>query len=131
MSDIDNENSQGSENPQGPVIPQSSVAQTDNTKLYSILAYIGILFVVGLIADPNNHKVRFHINQGIVLFIFEIVVSIVLSVFAFIPFLGLLFLFISWIAWIAYLALAITGIVNVTKDEQKPLPIIGGITILK
>ena len=39
-----------------------------NAKLYGILAYIGILWLVGMFVQPEKDDpfVRFHVNQGIV-----------------------------------------------------------------
>lgn len=82
----------------------------DNTKLYSILAYIGILFLVGLLADKENPVVRFHVNQGLVLFIASLILSCLFPV------------------WIVFM---IMGILNANKGEMKPLPLIGKITIIK
>jgi len=41
-----------------------------NTILFSILSYIGILWLIPLLVEKNDKVVRFHVNQGIVLFIF-------------------------------------------------------------
>ncbi len=40
-----------------------------NTILFSILSYIGILWLIPLLVEKNDKVVRFHVNQGIVLFI--------------------------------------------------------------
>ena len=45
---------------------------TDN-KVYNVLSYIGPLFIVGLLLKPKNVSVRFHANQGLVLFLAEII----------------------------------------------------------
>lgn len=47
-----------------------------NTILFSILSYIGILWLIPLLVEKNDKVVRFHVNQGIVLFIFDIIGSI-------------------------------------------------------
>ena len=87
-----------------------------------ILAYI--LFFIPLLAGVNSPFVRYHTNQGLVLFLFWVagwVASMILPLlFLIIPFYSL-FLFILWVL----------GIINVTKGEMKPLPLIGGIQILK
>ena len=58
------------------------MANSSNEKVYNVLAYIGILFIVGLIADSQNPKVRFHVNQGLVLFLAEVILGIVCSIIA-------------------------------------------------
>ena len=40
------------------------LTKANNTKLFSVLAYFSVLWLVGLLADPDNPKVRFHVNQG-------------------------------------------------------------------
>ena len=93
-----------------------------------VFSYLGILFLIPLLLCEKNKFVRFHVNQGIVLFIFE-AVSLSLSGFLlFIPILGwILTTFVS----ILSVVFTILGIVNVCKNEKKELPLIGGIKILK
>ena len=47
----------------------------DNTRLFSVMSYIPLLWLVGLLADPHNEKVRYHVNQGIIFNIFYFSVS--------------------------------------------------------
>jgi uncharacterized membrane protein len=86
--------------------------------LTAILSYIGILFLVPLLACKDNAFAQFHAKQGLVLFIAEIATMFI----AWIPILGWL---IGVIAWILWLVLSIIGIVNVVGGKQVPLPIIG------
>lgn len=41
----------------------------NGNKVFGILAYIGILFLVPLFAAKDSQYARFHTNQGLVLFI--------------------------------------------------------------
>ena len=43
----------------------------NNNKGMSVLAYIGFLFLVPLLACPNSKFARYHTNQGLVLFLLE------------------------------------------------------------
>lgn len=93
-----------------------------------VFSYLGILFLIPLLLCEKNKFVRFHVNQGIVLFIFEIACSLVSGFLIFIPILGMILVtFVS----ILSIVFAILGIVNVCKNEKKELPLIGGIKILK
>ena len=96
----------------------------NNNKLYNILAYLGILFLVGLISAPNDQDVKFHVNQGIVLCLLELAIGIV----AIIPIIGWI---IGFVGSIFCLVLAIMGIMAASKGEQKEPPLIGKIKILK
>lgn len=91
-----------------------------NNKVFAILAYIGILFLVPLLAAKESKFARFHANQGLILFIVEIIVGIL----SFIPIIGLLL-------WIATIVLAILGIVNAANGKAKELPLIGKFKLLK
>ena len=95
-----------------------------NNRIFCILSYVGFLFLIGMIANPNDPKVRYHINQGLVLFIFEAAALFLwlITVFGYVG--GIL-------CCIAAFTYMIIGIVNVTNDDEKPLPFIGKIQFLK
>lgn len=97
-------------------------------KLITILDYIGILFILGFFVEKDNEDVKFHTNQGIILCIFDIAVSIVasiLGVFHWIPFVGWVFSLIATLLWLLVAAMVILGIVHAAKAERTPLPVIG------
>lgn len=106
-----------------------------NTILFSILSYIGILWLIPLLVEKNDKVVRFHINQGIVLFIFDIIgsiaVGILSAIFVFIPVISFLGVVIASLFGILCFVLMIIGIVNAANKSEKPLPIIGKFQILK
>lgn len=89
----------------------------DNTVL-GILAYLGPLVIISYVAGKDNPFVKFHIKQGLVLLIIQVIIW----------FLG------SWL-WrlgtllnlvnLAVFVLAIVGIVNVVKAKEDKLPIVG------
>ena len=91
----------------------------NNNKLYNILSYLGILWLVGLIAAKDEPDVRFHVNQGIVLTIGWFVAAL------------LSFILIGFLLDVVLTVFAIMGIINAAKGEQKELPLIGKIKILK
>jgi uncharacterized membrane protein len=102
-------------------------ADIQANKGMAVLAYLGILVLVPLLAAPKSRFARYHANQGLVLCIAEIAISIVVSILsAIVPFFGILGL-----ANVALLVLAIMGIINAAKGLAVPLPLIGTITILK
>ena len=67
---------------------------------------------------------KFHLNQALVLAI----VSIVGNLIGFIPLLGTI---VSWVVSVFVLVCVILGIVYAAKEEEKQLPLIGSIKILK
>ncbi len=96
----------------------------ESNKLMAAISYIWILFLVPLFAAKDDAFARYHANQGLVLFL----VSIALGIIAIIPFIGAI---ISAIGGIVTFVFMILGIINALKGEMKPLPLIGGIEIIK
>jgi uncharacterized membrane protein len=99
-------------------------ADIENNKVMAVLAYIGILFLVPLLAAKDSQFARFHANQGLVLFLAGIVSGVVVVV----PILGIL---LSVVCSIFLTVLMILGIVNAATGKAKELPIIGKISLIK
>lgn len=108
----------------------------NSNKVFGVLAYIGILFLVPLLGAKDSQYARFHANQGLVLFIFEIAATLAGGILSFIitlaslGILGFLGVFIILAIAGCSIALMIIGIINACSGEAKKLPIIGGITLL-
>lgn len=96
----------------------------DANKIYAVLAYIGILFLVPLLAAKESKFAQFHANQGIVLFLAGIACGVVNVI----PLLGQI---VSIIGYIAVAIFAILGIVNAATGKAKELPLIGQIKLIK
>lgn len=139
----------------GTEVPQSSAVIVRNTvdvmvpqesdvasnKGMAVLAYIGILVLVPVFAAGGSSFVRFHANQGLVLFLAEVAYAIVSSILTGIL-TTVLFAVGAWglwgllstllgLVWIVFVVLSIIGIVNVVNGRKQPLPLIGGVTLLK
>ena len=95
--------------------PQNS---PHNSTLMGIFAYIGPLIIVSYLIAKDDPFVKFHIKQGLVLFVIEIATWFIGSMFW--PFWMLLNL-----VNLGVLILAIIGILNVIHGEQKELPLVG------
>ena len=130
-----NQNSQqGYTGQQGEFFQQEDVRQN---KVMGVLSYLGILVFVPLIAgNKQSPYVRFHTNQGLVLFIASVIVELldgrwIWGFHSMINFGG------SWFSWIfdicslVLFVFMIVGIVYACKGERKELPLIGQIKILK
>ena len=116
------------EKTEAPKAPNSS-QPTDNKKLWGVIGYIfPILFFVPLIMDDlkTNAYSKFHANQQLFLLLVAIVINIIGGV---IPIVG--WFIILPIGWIILVILAIMGVINASKETTKPLPIIGGIHLIK
>ncbi|OGZ64463.1 MAG: hypothetical protein A2998_01995 [Candidatus Staskawiczbacteria bacterium RIFCSPLOWO2_01_FULL_37_25b] len=84
----------------------------------AVVAYI-IFFVPLLTNAKDDPFVKYHVKQGLVLFITAVVVWLIISV---IPIIGIL---IAPILNIAIIVLLIIGIMNAVNGVEKPLPLIG------
>jgi uncharacterized membrane protein len=83
------------------------------------LSYIWLLFLVPLLAKKDNKFCKFHAKQGLVLFIAEIIVSII----NIIPILGQ----IIWLLCaLCFLIIAIMGIVQSLGGKYWKMPVLGG-----
>ncbi len=96
----------------------------ETNKWICVLAYM--VFFIPLLIDGENEAYRFHSNEGLILLILMIAVTILGSVvpvvgwFIILP-LGELFCFV----------LAIMGMLNAYNETMKELPIIGKYKIIK
>ena len=93
-------------------------------KVMGVLAYFGPLCLVPILAAKDSKFARFHANQGLVLFI----VGIILSVLFVIPLIGWI---LAPILSLIVTVLAIIGIINAAGGKAKELPIIGKYKLLK
>ena len=101
-----------------------------NLKIFSILSYIGIFWIVGLISERDDPVVRFHINQGIIkTVVFSSLWFVIFVVSKILAAISTLLLSIVALLWLAYFLImfvyVILGIINAKNEVQRPLPIIG------
>lgn len=93
-------------------------SQSSNT-LMAVLCYFGILVLIPFLTDAKNDPfVKFHIKQGLVLLIADIIASFIAAI----PVIGWI---VSPILWVILVILWIMGIINATSGKQTPLPILG------
>jgi uncharacterized membrane protein len=110
--------------------PQSDAADIEANKIFALLAYIGILFLVPLLAAPQSKFARYHANQGIVLFL-AVLITMAGSVIAmFIPVIGCLATFLPFVFMAGGFVFMILGIINAASGQYKPLPLIGHFKLL-
>jgi hypothetical protein len=131
----------------GPVVVTSApaaapltgeAADIEQNKVFGVISYLGLLFLVPLIAAKQSKFAMYHCNQGAVLFVIWICTMIALwivgMIFHLIPFLGfiigILLLFLHFALWVGFLALMIVGIINAINGKMKPLPLIGSLFTL-
>ena len=113
-------------------------------KVFGILSYIGILFLVPLFAAKDSQYARFHTNQGLVLFIANCILNtagkkiileifkIAIGIFSLTDAMAVsIAIALDRVVWAFSVGFMILGIVNACSGEAKVLPVIGKITILR
>jgi uncharacterized membrane protein len=86
----------------------------EDNRALTYLSYLGLLFLVPLLAKKESKFAQFHAKQGLVLTVGWFIGSFLM------PFLGLGFL-----VYLVILVLSIMGLLNVNNGSMKELPIVG------
>ena len=99
-------------------------------KVWSILAYFGILFFLPLVGVPNSAYGKFHANQGLILLIFYVTLTVaswlVQAVLGMIPIIGVILSGLVQLAVsVCIIALIVFGMVQAAQGKAKTLPVIG------
>jgi len=94
--------------------------QSKNTGM-AIVAYI--LFFIPLLTEARNDPfVKYHVKQGLCLFL-TVIAGIILSIIlTLIPIIGFL---LVWLINIFLLFLLVIGVLNAIQGKEKELPLIG------
>lgn len=94
-------------------------ADAKENRLLAALCYLGPFFLLSWLVKPKSRFVRYHVNQGLVLFLCWIVINL----FDFIPFM--------WVLNIIGIVCFFCGVSNALKGRRKPMPVIGEIMLIK
>ena len=110
-----------------PEVPGGDDKEIEEGKTFAAIGYLGILFLVPLLAAKDNKFAHFHAKQGMVLFIAFIICAIIASILFIIPFIGWFLLGpIAWlVVFIGGAVLAIMGIVKALQGEYWKMPVLG------
>ena len=103
--------------------------EIEEGKVMAAIGYIGILFLVPLLAKKENKYCQFHGKQGAVLFGAEVIGAIVLIILSVIlnivPCAGAVISLVLWLAFCACaLGLSIWGLVMALKGEYWKMPVL-------
>lgn len=81
-----------------------------------IVAYITWIGLLIAFCAGDKEGAKFHLNQALVIFLFSL-----LSVIPCVGWIWLIFMLVCWVM----------GLIAAINEEEKPVPLIGGIKILK
>ena len=100
-----------------------------HSKLYACLSYLSILIIIPALVPGKDSFVRFHLNQGLLL----LIANILFGCISFIPHMTLagdllncIVLILSWLRILAFM-----GILSAIQGQKKKLPVIGRIQLIR
>lgn len=97
--------------------PNSSFTLNEQTVM-AALSYLGILILIPFFVKKNDPFVHFHLKQGVVLLVPELIVYVASGM--------MYFMWPIWnIVWLALLGFTIVGVLNALTKKEKALPFIG------
>ena len=102
---------------------EQTVKEEGTDRVLAVLAYLGLLVFVPILSGSKSEFVRFHANQGLVLFICSVLWNALNWIISLGDLLGIVNL--------ALVVLAIVGIVNACKSKKEELPFIGNIVLFQ
>jgi uncharacterized membrane protein len=99
-----------------------------DTRVFAGLSYLFCLFIVPWIAKRDNKFVMFHVRQGVVLFIAELVAIVILWLLG--NFLNAIFSFgaltlvkrLGQLVWLLFVAVSVVGVYFAMLGQEKQLP---------
>lgn len=112
--------------------PYESISEREilSGRALAAVAYLPLLFFIGLLDAPRNRFVQFHARQGLVLFLAEITAWIALAIYdgsvGQIPVVGIVIgAVLRLVIGLGFLAAAIYGIVKAVSGETVRIPYLG------
>ena len=104
-------------------------------RIMCVIAYIPLLFLVTLVAAKDSPFAKYHANQGagvtLVFFAIVIIRAVLDVFFSIMPWFFYIIFVIVGLLFIVPLLLTIYGIINAAAGKCVPLPVIGGLKLIK
>lgn len=114
-----------------------------NNKILSLFSYIGFLVLIPIFAAKDSRFAKFHANQGLVIIIAAILLSIISSIVGLVfgltiykiaiigTIVSVIVNIIFWILRVVLFALCIYGIINACQGKAVKFPYFDKLVILK
>lgn len=102
---------------------KADASDVKKNQTMAILAYF--LFFIPMLSAKKSKYAMFHANQSLILLIISVASNLIIGM---IPAVGGM---ISGLIGIAVFVLWLMGIISAASGEVKPLPLIGGYTLIK
>lgn len=98
---------------------QCDAKDVEENKVLAAIGYVGILFLIPLLAKKDSPYAQFHAKQGMALFVVGVAIWIIMMI----PVLGWI---IGFLGWLVFVILFIMGLANSLGGKCVKLPVIGG-----
>ena len=108
--------------PTGTAPPPGAVSP--NRGIMLALSYLWFLAVIPLVVEKNDPEVQWHAKHGLVLFVAEIILWMIVGIITNIPIIG----FLGCILWLLWPLILIFRIILIIKAENGQRLIIPGIS---
>ena len=99
----------------------------ETNRLMTMFCYLGILWIIPCLTARTSPYVRFHLNQGLLLLVTNLLLNGILSVIRGIPLVGAVCSILVMLLQLAYLAF---GLYHSYKGHARELPFIGRFRVL-
>lgn len=107
--------------PTGTPPPPPAGSASPNRTIMLVLAYLGVLAVIPLVVEKNDPEVQWHAKHGLVLFVAEIILGVIIGIITHIPVIGFLGC-VLWLLWPLILILHIVLIVKAVNGQRLLIP---------
>ena len=105
--------------PPPPIGTPPTGTVSPNRGLMLVLSYLGILAIIPYVVEKNDPEVQWHAKHGLVLFVAEIILGIVLTMIThFVPFAGC----VLWMIWPLIFIFHIFLIVKAVNGQRVMIP---------
>ena len=111
-----------------------------NNKGVACISYLGPLFLIPLFSAPNSKFARFHVNQGLLLFLVDVAASIVVGFVSLILnllffwnffFASLLISLVSGLLGLLLFVVSIVFLIDAANGRAREIPVIGKFRLIK
>ncbi len=112
----------------GTPVTGAAHSGSSNETLMGILAYLGVLALVPYLVKDQSAFVHAHAVRGMNLFLLEVIAWVAVGILSWVPVLNDV---LSSVVGLAGFVFSLIGIIYVANHEDKDLPLIGSIRLIK
>jgi uncharacterized membrane protein len=109
-------------------VPEFTPADIEEGKSLAWLAYLGILFLIPMLAKPENKFCKTHAKQGMVMAILAVILA-VCSFVSVIPFVGWCLGVVVFLGLLTVLIFDIIALVNAAQGQFYKIPVVGDFSL--